>query len=290
MNLDPLLLRTFVCIVDEGSFVQAANRLHLTPSAISGHIKRLEGSTGKRLLARTTRRLQLTGDGELLYDYARAIVDLEQEALARLRGEGPAGRVRIGATEDFAGTWLPQLLQAYRRGHPGAVVELRVGLTTDLLGLLESGRLDAVFGKRCSDDGTAGQLLWEEPLVWAFRRTGHVDVGASVPLALFPDNCVYRRGATEALRRAGKAWHIVLESSSMAACLGAAESGFAVTAVAQSQLREGLRALGAADGMPELPTTRFYAFSASASGIVAAIIEAVRDSGTRHRLAPLRIA
>lgn len=282
MNLDTQLLRTFVYVVDEGSFAEAANRLHLTPSAISGQIKRLERATGKRLLARTTRSLRLTGEGELLYGYARTIVGLEQEALARLRGGVAAGRVRIGATEDFAGTWLPRLLREFRRQHPETVIELRVGLTVELLQQMERNRLDLVFGKGCASAEAAGELLWEEQLVWAFSSTAPFDEAASVPLAAFPDNCVYRQAATEALGAARRSWHLVMESSSMAGCLGAAACGLAVTVVAQSQLREGLRALGVAEGMPKLPGARFYAFSRNAGDATLAIIQAVRDASHRR--------
>lgn len=282
MNLDTQLLRSFVCVVDAGSFAEAAARLHLTPSAISGQIKRLETATGKRLLERTTRSQRLTGDGELLYGYARTIVGLEQEALARLNGGAPAGRVRIGATEDFAGTWLPRLLREFRRQHPETVIELRVGLTVELLRQMERKRLDLVFGKGCASADAAGELLWEEQLVWAFASEAHLDKAASVPLAAFPDHCVYRTAAAEALGAARRAWHIVMESSSMAGCLGAAACGLAVTVVAQSQLREGLRALGAAEGMPKLPGVRFYAFSRSADGAALAIVQAVRNASRRR--------
>lgn len=49
---DPLLLRSFVAIVEEGGFTRAAKRLHLTQSAVSGHLRRLEEEIGKPLLLR----------------------------------------------------------------------------------------------------------------------------------------------------------------------------------------------------------------------------------------------
>ncbi|WP_370542291.1 LysR family transcriptional regulator [Burkholderia cenocepacia] len=69
--LDIALLRTFLEVVDRRGFAPAAERLALTPSAVSGHIKRLEQAAGTVLLARTTRRIALTQAGDTLYAYAR---------------------------------------------------------------------------------------------------------------------------------------------------------------------------------------------------------------------------
>ncbi|MFP3757991.1 LysR family transcriptional regulator, partial [Cupriavidus sp. SIMBA_020] len=77
--LDLTLLRTFLEVVDHGGFALAADALALTPSAVSGHIKRLEQAAGTVLLARTTRRVALTPAGDTLYAYARNIVDMERE-------------------------------------------------------------------------------------------------------------------------------------------------------------------------------------------------------------------
>src|SRR5471032_3571184 len=98
---DALLLKTFVAVVDEGGFSRAAARLHLTQSAVSGHLRRLEEQVGKPLLTRTTRSQQLTADGERLIAYARGILALHRDAWAQLTRTPFQGRVRIGVSEDF---------------------------------------------------------------------------------------------------------------------------------------------------------------------------------------------
>src|SRR5258706_6538896 len=98
IGLDIVLLRTFLEVVDMGGFALAAERLALTPPAVSGHIRRLEQATGTRLLSRTTRSFQLTPAGETLYAYTRNIVNLEQELRApaqRTDRRAPAHR-RVG--------------------------------------------------------------------------------------------------------------------------------------------------------------------------------------------------
>lgn len=282
-SLDIVLLRTFLEVVDNGGFALAAERLALTPSAVSGHIKRLEQAAGVTLLARTTRRLELTQAGETLYTYARNIVDLEREARTRLRGSPIHGRLRIGASEDFAGTWLPKVLQTFRRRHPQASIELKVGITADLLRQQARGRLDVVFGKQCSRVEDEGEPLWEEPLVWAHASACEPDTSDALPLALFPEPCIYREAAIRALAAVPRPWRVAFESSSMAGCLSAALAGFAVTVIARSQLREGLRELGAEYGLPALPAARFYAFSHRSTSAGTALIEEVRQLGLRNR-------
>ncbi|AJY28981.1 bacterial regulatory helix-turn-helix, lysR family protein [Burkholderia thailandensis 34] len=284
MSLDIVLLRTFLEVADSRGFAPAAERLALTPSAVSGHIKRLEQATGAVLLARTTRRVELTHAGETLYAYARNIVELEREARARLRGSPLHGRLRVGASEDFAGAWLPQVLHAFGRLHPRATIELKVGVTADLLRQQASGRLDVVFGKHCSRiDDKAGELLWEEPLVWAFASDAALDANDALPLALFPEPCVYREAALAALSDALRPFRIAFESGSMAGCVSAALAGFAVTVVARSQLRDGLRECGPNDALPALPAARFHAFAHRPTPAGAALIEAVRETGRRRR-------
>lgn len=283
--LDTVLLRTFLEIVDSGSFATAAGRLALTPSAVSGHIRRLERMAGASLLARTTRRLELTPAGETLYAYGRNILDLEREARAKLRGTPLSGRLRVGASEDFAGTWLPQVLQRFRQWHPEATIELKVGISADLLRQQERGRLDLVFGKQCSRIEDSGALLWEEPLVWAFAVDQSLPAGEPLPLAVFPEPCIYRESAVTALGKTDRGWHIVFESSSVAGCLSAARAGFAITVIADSQRSEGLRILGNDDGLPKLPTARFYAFAGKDCPVSAALIEAARRAG-QNRFGP----
>lgn len=253
-----------------------------SPSAVSGHIKRLEQTAGVSLLSRTTRRLELTQAGETLYAYARNIVELEREARARLHGTPIRDRLRIGASEDFASAWLPRVLQRFRRWHPEASIELKVGITTDLLRQQAQGRTDVVFGKQCRRVGDDGELLWEEPLVWAAATAIELPAGEPLPLALFPEPCVYREAAITALGAAARPWRLVFESASMAGCLSAALAGFAVTVVARSQMREGC-ANWARNRVFRRCRRRVSTPSRQPSLAADALIEAVRQLGQRSR-------
>ena len=121
--------------------------------------------------------------------------------------------------------------------------------------------------------------MWEEPLVWAYAANQPLAAGEPLPLAVFPEPCVYRESAVTALGQTDRTWRIVFESSSMAGCLSAARAGFAITVIADSQCSEGLHVLGSEDGLPELPAARFYAFSGKDSPASAGLIEAARRAG-----------
>lgn len=102
MNLTLDELNTIIQIADSGSFVHAATRLGQEQSAVSRLIKRLEQKLQVTLINRTTRRLQLTEEGELLLRHARTILDAVCDAEASLRPQDkPSGLLRISASEPF---------------------------------------------------------------------------------------------------------------------------------------------------------------------------------------------
>src|SRR5690606_31886999 len=98
INLDQL--RTLITIADHGSFVKAAQLLHLAPPTVSLHIAELESRVGAPLLSRTRSQVRPTAIGESLIDHARRLlVDVAHalEDVAR-QAQGLAGRVRLGAS------------------------------------------------------------------------------------------------------------------------------------------------------------------------------------------------
>ncbi|WP_438405698.1 LysR family transcriptional regulator, partial [Aeromonas hydrophila] len=98
--LDPLLLRSFVAIIDTGSFTRAGERVHLTQSTISQQIRRLEQQLGCPLLARAGRQVVATAEGEKLLGLARRILALLAQAEEQV-SEGSVS-LSLGVPEDFA--------------------------------------------------------------------------------------------------------------------------------------------------------------------------------------------
>jgi DNA-binding transcriptional LysR family regulator len=251
---DTELLRSFVAVAQNGGFTRAAKMLNSTQSTISAQIRRLEDVAGRALFVRSTRSVQLTSAGEMLLGYARTILCLNEDARLRLSGARHVGRLRVGAAEDLADTWLPEVLRCFGRQYPAVGVELEIGIGTALFKMLETRELDLVVGGRC-DGQTQGRRLWKEPLVWAF--SAEAEVPKVLPLAFFPEPCPYREAALRALARTPRRWHIACTSSSLAGVRAACMAGLAVTPLPKHAIKPGLRVLGKTDKLPILPEVEY---------------------------------
>ena len=255
---DPTLLKSFLVVAQEASFTKAAERLHLTQSAVSAHVRRLEGDLDKQLFQRSTRQVALTPEGETLLGYARAILQLNEKAKLQFSGKPRSVHVRIGSSDDFMSSWLPRVLHDFQSACPAVSLDVCVANTGTLLPRLNGGELDIVVGSRCSGD-QAGSLLWREPLVWAYSKMMVPDPSVALPLALFPEPCPYRDSAMVALADHGRDWRLVVESRSVGSLRAAA--GLAVAPLNQSLLTPQLRALGKEFDMPLLPHVEFMVFT-----------------------------
>lgn len=254
--LDTALLHTFVAVADTLSFTGAGRRLNLSQSAVSAQIVRLEEQVGRTLLTRNTRSVALTAHGQTLLGYARAMLNLSAEARTRL-GAGPVfgGKLHIGASEDFAGGWLPDAMRRFGAARRGLLLELTVDIGDSLFRRHASGEFDLVIGSRCSQQD-AGVSLWREPLAWAFARHEPLPEG-DVPLACFPDPCPYREAAIKTLALADLRYRIACESPSVTGVKAFARAGIAIAPVLRSAIDDALRELGVSEGLPELPDIEF---------------------------------
>jgi DNA-binding transcriptional LysR family regulator len=100
-NLDLAALRSFVTVADVGGVTKAAGYLNLTQSAVSMQLKRLEEGLNLGLFARAARKLTLTPEGEQLLVFARKMLALNDEALARLTSSTYEGEIRLGVPHDI---------------------------------------------------------------------------------------------------------------------------------------------------------------------------------------------
>jgi len=186
--------------------------------------------------------------------FAQTILRLNEDARLRLSGARHAGRLRVGAGEDLADSWLPGVLRRFRRQYPDVAIELEIGIGTSLFKKLETRELDLVMGGLC-DDNANGRSLWKERLVWAF--SANAQVPHPLPLAFFPEPCPYRETALRALASTQRRWHIACTSSSLAGVRAVAMAGLAVTPLPKHSIRPGLRILGQKDNLPALPEVEY---------------------------------
>jgi DNA-binding transcriptional LysR family regulator len=120
-------IATFVRTVDLGTFAAVGEDAGLSASAVARIVSRLEGRLGVKLLARSTRRLTLTQEGETYLQHARAIVSAVEVAAAEVGiSSRPRGLVRVNTGSAFARHRLVHWLPVFQAQYPDITLDLRV--------------------------------------------------------------------------------------------------------------------------------------------------------------------
>ena len=247
-NLDLDLVRTFTTIAATGNFTRAAEALRRQQSTISLQIQRLEAALGQKLIERTPRAVRLTSEGDTFLGYARRLLDLNDEVVARVSEPRMHGVVRLGTPEDFATRHLPDVLARFTQAYPAVALEVTCDLTLNLLERFRKGAFDLTLIKRerlARDSG--GIRVWREPLVWVIADRDLRFVDGPLPLVVSPKPCVYRKRATEALDRVHRAWRIAYTCGSLAGSLAAVKAGLGVTVLPKDMVPPDLHVI---DGKP----------------------------------------
>ena len=143
-NLDMTTLRSFVAVADCGGVTRAAGMLHLTQSAVSMQIKRLEELLGLTLLDRGNRAVALTAAGEQLLGYARRILEMNDEVVGRLTEESYEGEIVIGVPHDVVYPVVPRVLKTFNAAFPRVKVHLKSSSTVALRAALQKGEADLI--------------------------------------------------------------------------------------------------------------------------------------------------
>ncbi len=145
--LDLYKLQIFVTVAQEGSFSAAAERLYVTQSAVSQHVKTLEKSLGRPLFQRGRRGVKLTPHGEILLRYAHEIFALMGEAEAALVNVEnlTEGRLSIGATPGISIYLVPEWVQRFRSRYPQLSVALKTGVTAQVVADVLEQQVDLGF-------------------------------------------------------------------------------------------------------------------------------------------------
>ena len=246
VNLDIAALRTLVIGVDLGSFAKAADRVGRSTSAVSAQIKKLEDQAGSPLFRKSGRGLALTDAGEVMLDYARRLVGLNDEAAVATRGLDMEGWIRLGLQEDFGEALLPQLLGRFSRAHPKVRIEACVARSAELRERLELRQLDLALVWDTGEQMTPhGERVARLPLQWIGprapdaldaawwkereRRPGARKSKEPLPLVLLDAPCPLRDIVTAALDRAGTPWRHAFTSASLAALWAATSAGLGLS-------------------------------------------------------------
>lgn len=129
-------MEVFVRAVELGGFSPAARALRMTPSAVSKLVSRLEARLGARLINHSTRKLQLTAEGEAFHGRAlRVLADIDEAEQAVAAGAVPRGRVRVDSNVSFGLHHLLPLVPRFTAAHPE--VTLDIVLTDQVIDLMD---------------------------------------------------------------------------------------------------------------------------------------------------------
>ncbi len=248
-------LRTFIAIAESGSFTRAAEVVNKTQSAVSMQMKRLEERLNRAIFARDGRASKLTEDGQRLLDYARRIVKLNMETVAAFSDAGLSGRVRLGVPDDYADRYLPEIMARFSRAYPGVELSVICEPSVDLLERIDGNELDLAIITNC-ESKRASETFRRERLLWVTSNRHPTHMEERLPLALGRPSCAWRRMAIETLESINRPYRILYSSSNAGAVAAAVLSGLAISVLAESGLRPGMRVLTAAEGFPELPDCR----------------------------------
>src|ERR1017187_10948874 len=172
--LDTDQLRSFLAIVDTGSFTRAAERVNRTQSAVSMHIRRLEEQLGCVLFVKHGRGARLSEEGEKLIDFARRMMQIEAGAIAALSRKGLKGRVRLGIPDDYAEFCRADILSRFYQRHPVVEVSVVCENSGALAAQVRAGALDLAV----VTDGEGAENIEpirEEQLVWVGSKRFQVD-------------------------------------------------------------------------------------------------------------------
>jgi len=142
-------LRSFLTVARLGSVKAAARALEVSEPAVSGAVGALRRELGDDLYVRSGGAIKLTPGGRRLATSAAEILLLADEARVTVRdSRGPESTLRVAVTSSFAELAAEQLLDAFRRRHPGIDVTLRVARGHEFAGLLADGHVEAALGPR----------------------------------------------------------------------------------------------------------------------------------------------
>jgi len=257
---DPRQLDAFLAVAHTKSFTKAADRLGLRQSTVSQQVRKLETSVGRVLFHRDTHRVELTSDGETMIGFARSILTSHQRATSYFNNEQPRGRLRLGMSDDLALSELPRILRDFRRSYRYVELDLTVDRSAPLERRLESGKLDAVLGRRLAIGGSVSpsvpgtlHIIRRESAVWVSAEEGsEIDFEQPIPLIVYRAPSISRSAMLGALERANIPWRVTCVCRGATSLIGAVAAGVGISALSQSLVPPSLSVLSPAVGLPQL--------------------------------------
>ncbi|WP_152045303.1 LysR family transcriptional regulator [Aureimonas psammosilenae] len=276
--LDLDQVRTFLAIVDTGSFTRAADEVFKTQSAVSMQMRKLEERLDTVLFERNGRSVKLTEDGDRLLGYARKLLSLSIETLTAFDEESIEGHVRIGLPDDYAERLLPEIMARFSRSNPRVELQIACEPSQNLTDHIEKGLLDVALV--CPSRIAHAEVVRREPLHFVTSAAHCVHEEKVLPLAIGRADCTWRKQGIEALKAIDRDHRVLFTSWSATIVASAVLAGLAVSVLPECALRSGMRVLTEADGFPKLEDAEIGMIRGRNSDrpVVEALIAHIRDS------------
>ena len=263
MNLR--FVEAFYWVVTLRSVSRAAEKLHLTQSAMSSRVAALEQELGTLLLDRRDKTFRVTVAGQRFFAYAEQLLALQREIKAEL-GSGAAQpmRLRVGAIESVLHSWLIDWVHGLRAAQPSLALELTVETSPVLLDQLARGALDIALAALPAGGGLSSQPLPPMEMVFVGHAQHHrrrrwtlADL-AALELLTFQRGSQPQVALTELLAQQGLKPLRVHAVSSISAMAQLVEGGLGVATLPRAVVerlaeRLPLRVLASDCALPPLP-------------------------------------
>lgn len=276
--LDIAPLRSVVAVADCGGFHRAATVLHLTQSAVSQHVRRIEAVVGGPVVEKSGRGVAFTELGYRVLVHARTILAAHDTALDDL-GAAQEQVLLLGATEHGADVMLAGLTNALGERLPDWRLRFKLDRNVMLADAVEHGTVDVAVmldGSGLDPANASGVVA----LKWVSARSFSAPASEPLPVVMFSEPCTLREPAYAALDRIGLRYRVVAESSDLSGLYAAVRSGLGVALLPIiGRLPDGLCL---AEGLP--PSSRASVFVRGRTGVDAGILSAV-DQAVRDVLA-----
>jgi DNA-binding transcriptional LysR family regulator len=253
-------LRTFVAVVEAGSFTAAAPRVFLSQSSVSEQMRKLEDRSGRPLLTRSKAGVVPTSAGARLLVHARAILALSEEAYRDMRGESLQGELRLAVTDYFRPGELTRLLGRLGESYPQVRLHVSVMKSDAIEAGCARGDFDVGLAMRIAATGALARsaVLRREALNWMGARGVRISRGAPLRLVVLPDTCSLHQFTVKLLRQRRVPYTVAHVASGVAGLQAALAAGLGVACLNESAMCEGVVPVAPQAGLPALPRVAFH--------------------------------
>ena len=249
-------MRLLLAIVEARSFSGAAARLGVSQPAVSQQVKRIERAVGRTLFRRGAGGVELTGDGEAVVVYVRAMLTLAEDLRRHLRQSETPVRISIGMSDDFCRTALPSVLWLFMREHPQVQLRVVSGAYETLSEAIATGAVDLAVTRQYAL-ARAATPFWSDAACWLGRADLPQPIPDPVPLVVPMAPSPARESILQILRAQRRTWRVAFESVSLASIEAALQAGLGVCVGPRSMPLHGVTQLDESYGLPPLPDIEF---------------------------------